>query len=166
MIKGSSKDYTAGDIRYMANKDVVLQTLDAFDGALQLDQTVFGILYGKEKEDSYRFTTASGKEIVVSSAHPLVTGDSNGKLKAMKAAKTIEVGEFLVNDLGEAEEIVAVATFKYEGDMVNFHIDSSDWQEKVVSANGILAGENSWQQKLASIERRILARDDIISELR
>jgi len=50
--------------------------------------------------------------------------------------------------------------------MVNFNVSSTDAQNHFVPANGIVLGDNAWQQRLASVDARILLRADLVKELK
>ncbi|MDQ3231944.1 MAG: hypothetical protein M3Q07_09005 [Pseudobdellovibrionaceae bacterium] len=121
-----------------------------------------GLISGPEGEDAYTFTLKSGRSITVSKAHPMMTVDQGSKISLVKSAQDIVVGDNFSAESGGHDAVVAINKGPYGKLMINFNVASNNAMEHFVFANGVRAGDNAWQQYLASEERRILKRNDIL----
>jgi hypothetical protein len=139
-----------------------VSSLDAVDTASFTDRVINAVNYGTEKDDALLIKTRAGRSLMVSKAHPLVIGDQNGKLLSMKAAEEVKTGEHLVAKDGDADEITAIEKKPYGGKMVNFNVASDNADHHIVEANGVLTGDQGWQDQLNATTSRMMWRNDIL----
>jgi hypothetical protein len=142
-----------------------LSSLDSLERLTQTVREINGIIFGPEKELAYLIVTDSGRKVTVSSQHPILTVNAQGKMLSVKAVIALSTGDFVLNDEGSADRVKSIVTQKYDGQMVNFNVISDDSTNHFVTANGIILGDNAWQQRLASVHSRILLRADLVKEL-
>ncbi|MBF0440829.1 MAG: hypothetical protein HQK54_02895 [Oligoflexales bacterium] len=142
-----------------------VSSLDAFDSGNFTDRLINAVTYGPEKDSALFIKTKAGRTIMVSKAHPLVIGDQNGKLIAMKAAEEVKEGEYLIAKDGYADEIATIEKKTYTGKMVNFNVASDNANHHIVEANGILTGDQGWQDQLNANTSRMMWRNDILKYL-
>ncbi|NRA64012.1 MAG: transposase, partial [Pseudobacteriovorax sp.] len=126
--------------------------------------SVNGITSGPESELVFIFNTNQGS-ITLTRAHPVVVVDESGFVIAVKAASNIDTNDLLLSDSGHPVKIESIDETSYPGLVVNFHVAEESGTDHFVSANGLIMGDNAWQQRLAAEERRMLRRVDILREL-
>ena len=149
------------------NSDLSIQSLSEFDNTGRTEfREMNGFVSGDEKEDAFTFTTSTGKKVTLSKSHPVLVVAADGTVQAMKTSGEVKKGDFFLSDLGGAEEVSNIETAPYSGKMVNFNVKSTNPAHHIVSANGLLLGDNAWQQRLASVHARVLWRADILKEIR
>jgi hypothetical protein len=142
-----------------------LLSLDSLASRSLSERDVNGIVFGPEKEQVFMISTTAGRKVTLSSQHPVLIVDEVGEMVSVKAASKAVSGEYVLGDDGVADQISAVEKRPYEKRMVNFNVASDDAQNHFVPANGIVLGDNAWQQRLASVDARILLRADLVKEL-
>ncbi len=149
------------------NKDNSFQlaSADYLDGSISSYRPIENIVWGPEKKASIQIKTNSRREIILTSNHPVVIGDSKGDLKKVVIAKKVKSGEFLVDEDGVADQVNSVQEVAYSGDVVNFTVTSNNSTNHIIVANGLKMGDNAWQQLLASQTARLMVREDILKEL-
>jgi hypothetical protein len=145
--------------------DIRLLSLDSLASRSYSEREINGILYGPEREPAFKITTASGRQISLSAQHPVLVVKDSGEFLSVKAASTIVVNDFVLGDDGIPDRVTSLKKYSYQKRMVNFNVASRDSQNHFVSANGIILGDNAWQQRLASVDARILLRSDLVREL-
>lgn len=143
-----------------------VESLDRLDGRSWSVRAISEIVGGPEKDPAYRIVTRSGRVLELSKKHPVAVGNELGIIQRMTTPDQLAIGDFLVSDDGLADQVSSVVSFQYEGRMVNFLVDAERPDQRLVSANGLVTGDNAWQQRLAMTEARILERADILQELR
>lgn len=148
-----------------SEQGIRLQTLDSFESKTTSSRVINGIVFGPEKPDVYEIATDSDRTVTLSSEHPVLIVDQDGQMKSVKAASKLEVGDLLLSDQGQIEQVQNISRKKYSGRMINFNVASTDANHHFIPANGIVLGDNAWQQRLASVDARILLRADLIKEL-
>lgn len=122
---------------------------------------IHNLIAGPENKPVFAFLTETGRELVVTEQHPLVVVDTAG-VEKMKRADAVEIGEYFVTRDGTHEEIVGLELQSYDGQTVNFDVDTPS---HVVYPNNFKAGDNAWQQYLMMTEKRILEVGDIIEAI-
>lgn len=167
--RGTGEEVTGFDVIGVYKKEneaqFTVSSLDSFDSNSFTDRQINAVAFGSENEESLAITTVFGKKITVSKAHPLVLGNYNGKLLAMKAAEEVKVGDYLIAKSGDPEQIARIDKVSYDGKMVNFNVVSDKAENHVVEANGVMAGDQGWQDRLSSVNSRIIWRNDILKFL-
>lgn len=160
-INGSSilASYKAGTMGEMS-----LTTLGGLDGGLT-ENSLNSVTYGPETEPSWVFLTQSGKSITVSKAHPMVIGDSSGKVVALKPAEKVEVGDLFLGPDMVPDSVLSVSRTNYQGRLMNFNVASANVVHHIVVANGVLTGDSGWQEQLNNTASRVIWRNDIIKFL-
>jgi hypothetical protein len=147
------------------NSSFTVSSLDAIDTTTFTDREINSVRYGPEKNPALVFKTKSGRSVMVSASHPMVISDQNGKLSAMKAAEEIKAGEYLIAKDGEADEVTSIEKVQDQGQMVNFNVASDEIAHHIVEANGLLTGDQGWQDQLNNNSSRMLWRNDILKYL-
>lgn len=135
-------------------------------GLIAESKFINGVMFGTDTKEAYVIKTLGGKSITLSDAHPVLVVDSSGKTKSMKAASKLVNTDLLLNADGEVEQITSIEKIKYDGNMVNFNVMSNNALEHIVSGNDLQIGDNAWQQKLASVDSRIIDREEILKVIR
>lgn len=105
---------------------------------MDVKRYISSIVSGEHK--LINFETQRGKELKVTSEHPFVLGSGE-----FIAAKDIKKGHILLNSQGEKEEVIRVETTDYYGKVYNLEVDSSDLNNKIINANGLMSGDMSVQ---------------------
>ncbi len=142
-----------------------VSSLDAFDSTNFTDRNINSVRFGPEFGDSLYVKTTSNRLIILSKAHPVVIGNMFGKLIAMKAAEELSKGDYLIAKDGSPDKVESIERKPYTGDMINFNIESSDATNHIIEANGILTGDQGWQDQIHSVESRLMWRTDILNFL-
>lgn len=107
-----------------------------------------------------RIKTRSGKEILVTTNHPLLL--FSGKLIE---AKDLSIGMSLINSDGEEDTIVNLRTEGLYGMVYNVDVDSNDPLENIVVAEGLLNGAVYFQNEGKRLMDRSLFRLNLSNEL-
>jgi len=125
-----------------------------------------GIVFGPAKDEVIELITPDAKA-VVTKAHPVVVADQSGELRLVKAASKIDprTDKFLMTSDFQAIPLLSIKRSRYNGTVVNFNVVEDDARDHFVSADGLIMGDNAWQQVLAAEELRLLRRSDILSRL-
>ena len=82
------------------------------------------------------------QSLVVTQNHGMLT--SKGK---MKYAKDLKVGEYLLHQYGDAIKIQKVEKLKNKIPVYNIEVNSEQYEQKFIVANGIVVGDLSWQNQ-------------------
>jgi len=143
-----------------------LLSLDSLFSRSLSERDINGIVFGPEKELVYTLSTENGRKITLSSQHPVLIVNEEGEIVAVKATTQVKIDEFVLGEDGIPDRISTIETNAYDKRMVNFNVSSTDAQNHFVPANGIVLGDNAWQQRLASVDARILLRADLVKELK
>lgn len=152
-------------IRNSEASGIFLSSVDDYSSPNMSPREINGIMYGPEKEGAYRITTAAGRVVTLSASHPVPTVTDSGELVAMKQAQILKSGEFVQDTIGMSDEITRIERIAYAGRMVNFNVVSSDAAHHIVVANGLRIGDRAWQERLHSVESRMLYRAEILKSL-
>lgn len=156
-------DVTGTEI--VANKGGVIASLDALDSQSTSYRAINGITYGAEQELAIKLTTIAGRTMVLSRAHPVVIVDEQGQIIAVKQAETLQEGELLLATDGQSDRIVQLQQQPYTGKMVNFNVQSTEAVNHLLFANDLLVGDLAWQERLTSVQSRILYRQEILQAM-
>lgn len=156
-------DVTGTDI--VTSKDGMIASLDALDSRSASYRPINGITYGAEQELAINITTVGGRTMTLSRAHPVVIADEQGQIVAVKQAEALQVGELLLAADGRSDRLVQVSEQPYRGKMVNFNIQSVKPVNHLLFANDLLVGDLAWQERLSSVQSRILYRQEILQAL-
>ncbi|MEI8026708.1 MAG: hypothetical protein WCI18_10200 [Pseudomonadota bacterium] len=142
-----------------------LLSLDSISSRTHSERDINCVIFGPEKELVFEVTTVSGRKVTISSQHPVLIVDHSGEVLAVKAASKMAVGEFVLAEDGVADRVVSIQQKPYTQRMFNFNLASTDAQNHFIPAKRIVLGDNAWQQRLASVDARILLRADLVKEL-
>lgn len=157
-------DVTGTDI--VAAKGGVIASVDEIDNQSTSYRPINGITYGAEQELAITITTVAGRTMTLSRAHPVVIADEQGQIVAIKQAETLQKGELLLATDGQSDRIVQLQEHPYTGKMVNFNVQSTEAVNHLLFANELLVGDLAWQERLTSVQSRILYRQEILQTLR
>ena len=124
-----------------------------------------GLSFGPSKEPSFKFTTQSGRSVVLSPGHPVLTAQADGTPHLMKKASEVSQDDLLLRADGVPDPIVKIEQLEYKGLMMNFNVKSKDSAHHLVPANGLLMGDAAWQERLSAKESRVLLRASLAKEL-
>ncbi len=159
-------EITAAEIIKMKGSNILLASLDSFEKPyLFTYREIKDVMHSKEA-NAYYITTQSGRTLVLSAAHPVVLGDSEGHLVEMKKAKDLKEGERLIAVDGWSDQIVGISLNQYGREMMNFNISTDDPSNRIVSTNGILTGDLGWQETLHRNGSRQWFRHDILKAIK
>ncbi|MEY3900767.1 MAG: hypothetical protein RL189_73 [Pseudomonadota bacterium] len=131
----------------------------------QSAREINGLTFGPSKEPSFKFTTQSGRSVILSPAHPVLVALSDGTPHMMKKASEVTAEDLLLRTDGVADQIVKIEKIEYRGIMMNFNVKSKDSAHHIVPANGLLLGDAAWQERLSAKESRVLLRSYLAAEL-
>lgn len=107
-----------------------------------------------------KLTMASGKQLRVTTNHPLLDGEGY-----MREAGVLQVGDSLLDQTGQPEEIAAIEVEDYFGKVYNLQPSTVSLKGNVIVAGGYLSGSNWYQNGgYSHIGSRIL-REEIPAEL-
>ena len=99
-----------------------------------------------------KFTMKSGRELKMTTNHPLVTTEGS-----MRMAQDFKEGESLVMLGGERDPIMTLERIKYFGKVYNVFVKSAALHKNIVVTNGYLNGTAYFQNDGAQhLNRRIL----------
>ena len=143
-----------------------VSALDDLGGLHSTYRRINGITYGSDKELSIFIKTASGRKIILSRAHPAVIAAPEGTIIAIKKAEALQRGDYLLGVDGRSDAIIAISEREYHGRMLNFNVASSDPSNHIIVANDLMMGDHAWQERITSIESRIMYRNEILKILR
>lgn len=156
-------DVTGSEI--VAKKAGMVASLDTIDSQATSYRAINGITYGAEQELAIKITTVGGRTMILSRAHPVVIVNEQGKIVAVKQAETLQRGELLLATDGQSDRIVQLQEQPYTGKMVNFNVQSDSAVNHLLFANELLVGDLAWQERLTSVQSRILYRQEILQAL-
>lgn len=156
-------DVTGTDI--VTAKGGVIASLDEIGNQSTSYRPINGITYGAEQELAITITTVAGRTVTLSRAHPVVTVAEQGLIIAVKQAENLQEGELLLATDGQSDRIVQLREQPYTGKMVNFNVQSSEAVNHLLFANDLLVGDLAWQERLTSVQSRILYRQEILQAL-
>ncbi|NBW83337.1 hypothetical protein EBR21_16435 [bacterium] len=152
-------------IAQSSGKSLKLLSLDSLFARSLSERDIKGVVFGPEKELVFSVSKETGRRVTLSAQHPVLVVNESGELQAVKAASKLDEGEFVLGEDGIADRVIGIEKKSYAKRMVNFNVASTDAQNHFVLANGIVLGDNAWQQHLASVDARILLRADLVKEL-
>ncbi len=138
-----------------------LLSSDDLDFSHLSSRPINGIMYANDTEAGITLTTATGKTISLSNAHPVVVAAADGKFRLMKQASLVQLGELLISDQGRAEAVVKIDVAATKDRKMNFNVKSTNPAHHIVSANGLMMGDLGYQTKLHSIESRMMLRSEL-----
>lgn len=123
-------------------------------------KSINGLMHAKDTH-AIHLVTLDGHSIFVSDGHPVVTARETGELDAMKEAKNVVVGDFLLTHGNRPIQVSRVERVPYEKEMMNFNVVSSNPMHHIVVANDLQMGDLAWQEQLHSIDARMYHRQDL-----
>jgi len=113
-----------------------------------------GMTNGPEDKPLVVIKTDRMPELSVTTEHPVLL--STGE---MVAAKTLKVGQQLVDQSGKLIQITQIENKMTDLDVVNLMTDSADMISHLVVAQGIMTGDLAWQNSMQSEEDALLLRE-------
>lgn len=119
------------------------------------EEAIEAFTRGPEQEALIRFETAAGKRLTVTQSHPMVD-----VLGSVVAASEVREGTSLLTVDGP-EEVVAVQSIPYDGEVWNLRAQSTRPKSNVHIAQGFLTGSERYQAEWASEAARLLLRDSL-----
>ena len=128
-------------------------------------KSINGLMHAKENR-AVHLVAAGGYSIFLSQGHPVVVASATGKLRAMKQAKDVKRGDFLLTQTHRPIQVVQSETVSYAGEMMNFNVESKNPMHHIVIANGMQMGDLAWQEKLHGVEARMYHRQDLLDYLK
>lgn len=148
--------------------DSVVQSVSSFDD-ISLQTTTYrpinGVVYGAGKEKAVEITTVGERQLILSRAHPVVIADAAGRMVAIKKAETLQVNDLLLAGDGRSDRVAQIRNIDYHGKMVNFNVQSNEPVHHLLLAADLVMGDLAWQERLNSVESRIMYRDGILRAL-
>lgn len=102
------------------------------------------------------FLMASGGHLSVTTQHPLVT-----QLGSMKKAQDFLVGESLVKQDGQADEILSIQEQTWIGRVYNLKPTTTDLTSNILIAQGYLNGSGRFQSEYVEELNRVLIRNNV-----
>lgn len=148
--------------------DDIVRRVSSFDD-ISLQTTTYrpinSVVYGAGKEKAVEITTLEERRLILSRAHPVVISDTAGRMVAIKKAETLQVDDLLLASDGRSDKVIQIRDIDYHGKMVNFNVQSNDPAHHLLLAADLVMGDLAWQERLSSVESRIMYRNAILQAL-
>lgn len=98
------------------------------------------------------FTTKAGGTLKMSKNHPILNGNHE-----MVKAEDFKIGDSLITEKGEKDEIVSITEKKYNGRLYNFSVDTAKLEESLYVVQGFISGDKKYQDNdVSEFNRNIL----------
>jgi hypothetical protein len=151
-------------IELNSNTPLFVKSLDSIYSGTITNRAINGIVYGTESDKVFKIKTENNFEIILSSEHPVPIVNAEGNLQLVKTAKHVSLEDYLIT-LNGTSKVSEITKLNYTKRMVNFNVMSANPEHHFLPASGIILGDNAWQQRLASVDSRILLRSDLVREI-
>lgn len=119
------------------------------------EQTIRTYVAGDTVEDVFAFTLANGRHVETTAEHPLVDGEGN-----IIKAKLLQAGNTLLGSDGQKVAITHINVFRFKGYVWNVQPVSHDKAENIFEVEGVLTGSLRFQNEWASLNYRLLQREE------
>jgi hypothetical protein len=137
-----------------------LRVLTEFGSPYYGKKRINGLMHAKETR-AIHLVTQGGHSLYLSDGHPVVVATAAGAVECMKQAKDIAVGDFLLTRSHQPVRVLKNETVFYEGEMMNFNVESQNPIHHIVIANDLQMGDLAWQEQLHAVEARMYHRQDL-----
>lgn len=141
-----------GDEAWVAAKDITMEHQlmslgrDALLSAPSLDsQAIARRVYGDEALDLYVFSMSNGRKLRVTHEHAMVLASGH-----IVQAKEVVAGDLFIGTDGSEVMVEQVSREPTSADVYNFSVAAESLQEHVIVAEGVLVGDLTWQNTVAS----------------
>ncbi|MFY0583325.1 Hint domain-containing protein [Cystobacter fuscus] len=119
------------------------------------EQTIRTYISGDTSEDVFALHLANGRVIEATADHPMVDGEGN-----IVKAKTLKPGGALLGSDGQKVSISSINVFRFKGYVWNVQPVSHDKAENIFDVEGVLTGSIRFQNEWASINYRLIQREE------
>jgi hypothetical protein len=137
------------------------EVLGFYDSSNLVTNKINGVMYSTKSEEVIEFTFEDGS-IILSTSHPVVLGDETGQITRIVTAEQVKSGDLFLSADHKPVSIKSIKKFKYDGQLVNFNVESENPVEHIVVANGLLMGDLAWQTFLHTTDARLIYRKDLM----
>lgn len=138
-------------VSWMAAKDITTEDSLAslsIDSELSfpdmLNRAIKRMTRGPEETPLYAFHLTNGRLLQVTQHHAMVLADGS-----IVEAQEVQAGDIFVGVDGSDVVVRAITRKMTKSDVYNFWVDTTDPQEHIIAAEGVLVGDLAWQSTLS-----------------